>query len=140
MANELFLLYDADKATHKCDNHVSLAHFVKARLCFEQAIYLNAWGQIIGLMASFCASIIFVFSYFSTPPKRYTRSLTRCLQAFFVALKLQFEGATYINAWGKEYVEYRTLPLVNLLQYQISSSNRNVERKDVSDTMPVHSC
>ena len=67
MANEHFfcgrffpvlLSYSADKAAQNCDNHVSLALFLKARLCFENATYLNSRRQITGYTASFCRSIL----------------------------------------------------------------------------------
>ena len=52
------------KAVHNYDNHVSLAYFVNARICFEQARYLNSWGQITEYMVSFSRSIIFVFTIY----------------------------------------------------------------------------
>ena len=103
------LSFGADKAAYNCDNHVSLAHFIKARLCFEHATYLNEWGQINGYMVSFCRSIIFVFDYFSAPRKPYKISLTRCLKPIFVAGKLQFEGATYIYVHGDRICEISTI-------------------------------
>ena len=117
--------YGADKAAYNCHNHISLAHFLKARLCFEHATYLNARGQITENMASFCSSIIFVFSYFTALPKPYARSLTRCLQLISVASKLQIEGATYLNSWGR-ICRMSHASFDKLFRSQICSSTRNV--------------
>ena len=93
------LSYGVNKGAHNSDNHVFLSHFLKVRLCFEHARYLNAWRKIIGNMVNFLLSIIFVVNYSSAPPTPYTRSLTRFQEPTFEAGKLQFEGATYWNAW-----------------------------------------
>ena len=131
--------YSADNAAQSCDNHVSLAHLLKARLCFEHSTYLHAWGEITRNMMSFAHRLSSFQTIFQRPQTRAQGpSRANCIQ--FLGLVNYSSKELHIYMHGDRISPISRASFGKFVSFSDISQNRNVERKDVGDTMQAHSC